>query len=109
MVGKNEKNSRSRKFQELLRFFIFIGIIIFLNIVASQLFFRWDLTEAKRYSISPATRKLLSNLDDVVYVEVYLEGEFPGGFKRLQNSIQEKLDEFRIYGGENIQYKFTNP
>jgi ABC-2 type transport system permease protein len=109
MVEKNDKKVRSRKWNEIVQFLILAGIIIFLNILASQFFFRWDLTEDKRYSISPASKKLLTNLDDVVYVEVYLEGEFPAGFKRLQNSIKEKLDEFRVYSGNNIQYKFTDP
>ncbi|MBK0403806.1 gliding motility-associated ABC transporter substrate-binding protein GldG [Adhaeribacter sp. BT258] len=109
MVAENTKKVRNRKTHEIIRFFILAGIIILLNVLATQVFFRWDLTEDKRYSISPATKKLLENLDDVVYVEVYLEGEFPAGFKRLQSSIKEKLDEFRIYSGQNIQYKFVDP
>ncbi|KAA9345772.1 gliding motility-associated ABC transporter substrate-binding protein GldG [Adhaeribacter soli] len=109
MVGENPKKVRNRKWHEIVRFLILAGIVIFLNVLASQFFFRLDLTEDKRYSIAPATKKLLSNLDDVVFVEVYLEGEFPAGFKRLQSAIKEKLDEFRIYSGQNIQYKFTNP
>jgi ABC-2 type transport system permease protein len=109
MVGKNDKKVRSRKWNEIVQFLVLVGIIIFLNILATQFFFRWDLTEDKRYSISPASKNLLKNLDDVVYVEVYLEGEFPAGFKRLQSSIKEKLDEFRVYSGNNIQYKFTDP
>ena len=102
MVGENTKKVRNRKAQELTRFFILAGIIILVNLLASQFFFRVDLTEDKRYSIAPATKKLLTNLDDVVYVEVFLEGEFPAGFKRLQSSIKEKLDEFRIYSGNLV-------
>jgi ABC-2 type transport system permease protein len=109
MVAENNKKVRDRKWHEIVRFLILAGIILLLNVLASQFFFRWDLTEDKRYSISPASKKLLNNLDDVVYVEVYLEGDFPAGFKRLQGAIKEKLDEFRIYSGQNIQYKFTNP
>lgn len=109
MVENTPKKAQNRKAQELTRFFILAGIIVLLNLLASQFFFRWDLTEDKRYSLSPASEKLLTNLEDVVYVEVYLEGEFPAGFKRLQSTIKEKLDEFRIYGGNNIQYKFTDP
>src|SRR5688572_18252393 len=109
MVENQPKKVRNRKAQELTRFFILAGIIVLINLLASQFFFRWDLTEDKRYSLSPASKKLLTNLEDVVYVEVYLEGEFPAGFKRLQSTIKEKLDEFRIYGGNNVQYKFIDP
>ncbi|OFX29886.1 MAG: gliding motility-associated ABC transporter substrate-binding protein GldG [Bacteroidetes bacterium GWA2_32_17] len=86
-----------------------VAIFIFLNYISSYFFFRIDLTTENRYTLAPATTKLLKNLNDVVYVKVYLDGELPAGFKRLQNGIKEMLDEFRVYGGENIQYEFINP
>jgi ABC-2 type transport system permease protein len=90
--------------------FILIGIIIILiNVISSQYFFRLDLTEEKRFSISDNSKDILGNLNDIVYVEIYLDGELPAGFKRLQRSIRETLDEFRIYSGNNIHYKFVDP
>jgi ABC-2 type transport system permease protein len=52
---------------------------------------------------------MLMKLNDVVYVKVYLEGNFPSGFMRLRNSTREMLDEFRVYAGDNIQYEFIDP
>ncbi|MCH8317717.1 MAG: gliding motility-associated ABC transporter substrate-binding protein GldG [Bacteroidetes bacterium] len=100
---------RTKRLNDILTFIIGIIIILLANIIASQYFFRYDLTEDKRYSISPATIKVLKGLEDIVYVEVYLEGDFPAGFKRLQRVIRDKLDEFRIYAGSNLQFKFVNP
>ena len=45
----------------------------------------------------------------MVYVDVYLEGEVPSGFKRLQRSIRETLEEFQTYAGGNVQYNFIDP
>ena len=46
----------------------------------------------------------------MVFFKVYLEGEFPSGFKRLRNETQEMLNEFRAYaGGKTIEYEFINP
>lgn len=101
--------TRSKKWESFLRFGIGVVLIILLNIIANQYFFRIDLTEENRYSITEATKETLENLEDVVYVEVYLEGSFPSGFKRLQNAIRESLEEFRIYGGDNIQFEFIDP
>jgi ABC-2 type transport system permease protein len=87
---------------------IILGILA-LNIGANYLFFRADLTEEKRYSISDATKNLLQNLEDDVYVKVYLDGDdLPGGFVRLKNAVEETLDEFKIYGGNKINYEFVN-
>lgn len=95
--------------QDLLQLVYGIVIIVLLNIISSFLFTRFDLTSEKRYSLSPATKKLVKGLDDVVYVKVYLEGEFPAGFKRLRNATKEILDELRAYSGDNIEYEFINP
>lgn len=86
-----------------------IVIILLLNFLASFVFHRFDLTSEKRYTLSDATKKLLEKLDDVVYVKVYLDGDFPAGFKRLRNETKEMLDEFRAYSNENIEYEFINP
>ncbi len=86
-----------------------IIILILLNVVSSFLFHRFDLTTEKRYTLSPATKKLLSNLDDVVYVKVYLDGDFPAGFKNLRNETKEMLDEFRVYSKDNVEYEFIDP
>lgn len=98
-----------RKIQDLSIFFSVLGIVVALNFISSRFFYRWDLTEDKRFTINEATVDMLEDLDDVVYVEVYLEGEFPSGFKRLQSSIKETLEEFKIYAGTHIQYAFINP
>ncbi len=100
---------KSKQFEYVLVFLIgLIGITV-MNQLASRFPIRVDLTEEKRYSISPATEYLASNLDDVVYVDIYLDGDLPAGFKRLQKAIQETLDEFKIHAGGNIQYQFVNP
>ena len=99
----------SRRLGDLLTLFIGITAIVLTNIIASRSFHRFDLTEEGRYSIKPATKAMLRELDDVVYVEVYLAGELNAGFKRLQRSIREILEEFRVYSGDNIQYTFSDP
>ncbi len=100
---------KSKQFEFLMVFLIGLMAITVVNQLASRFPVRLDLTEEKRYSLSPATEFLVSNLDDVVYIDIYLEGELPAGFKRLQRTIQETLDEFKIHAGGNIQYQFVNP
>jgi gliding-associated putative ABC transporter substrate-binding component GldG len=84
-------------------------LVILINLFASLFFFRIDLTEEKRHSIKPVTKAMLEKLEDVVYVEVYLDGDLNSEFKRLRNAIRETLEEFSIYSDGKVQYKFTNP
>jgi ABC-2 type transport system permease protein len=87
---------------------VFIGVII-INIFSQFYFFRIDLTEEKRYTIQSVTKKILKELDDEILIKVYLEGDLPPMFQRLQKNIRETLDEFKTYGGVNVQYRFINP
>ncbi|MEA5460277.1 gliding motility-associated ABC transporter substrate-binding protein GldG [Arcicella sp. LKC2W] len=94
---------------KIIQILLVVGAIIGLNVLANQFFFRVDLTEEKRFTINDATKNLLKNLDDEVYVKVYLTGKsIPSGFKRLENAVHETLDEFQIYGGTNIKYAFID-
>lgn len=102
------KKGTSRKIS-LLQLLLALVILVLLNNLGSYVFYRFDLTSEKRYSLSPATKELVRSLDDVVLVKVYLEGEFPAGFKRLRSETKEMLDEFRAYAGDNLQYEFINP
>ena len=100
---------KSRKKQDILQFIVLLTIIISINIIASFIFYRLDLTGEKRFTLSAATKSYLQKLDDVVYVKVYLEGDFPAPFKRLRNSTKEMLDEMRVYAKGNIEYEFVDP
>ncbi len=85
------------------------AIILLFNIITHNLFFRIDLTSEKRYTLSKDTKQILRNLDDIVYIRVYLEGDLNIPFKKFQDNIYDLLDEFKIYGKSNLQYEFINP
>ncbi len=108
MVKK--QNKRNIKKYHITEFIIILIILILTNYVASFVFGRFDLTADKRYTISNTTKDYLKKLDDIVYFKVYLNDDnLPYDFQRLRNSIKEMLDEFRVYGKDNIQYDFINP
>lgn len=102
IINKQLKKKNIRTFSLLLLF------IIAINVLSSFLFTRIDLTTEKRYTLSKATKKILKNIDDVVYFKIYLEGDFPAGFKRLKNETREMLNQFKAYN-TLIQYEFINP
>ncbi|MFA6261668.1 MAG: gliding motility-associated ABC transporter substrate-binding protein GldG [Bacteroidia bacterium] len=100
---------RNIKVQALTEMGLMLVLLILANLIFSVFFYRIDLTKEKRYSLSDASKILAGKLDDVLYVKVYLRGEFPAGFKRLSQSTREMLDEFAAYAGGNLQYEFVDP
>jgi ABC-2 type transport system permease protein len=99
----------SRKTGDLLMLANGIAFVVLLNSFAALYFFRIDLTEEKRYSIKPQTKELLKNLEDEVFIEVFLEGDLNPGFRRFQKSVSETLEEFRIYSHNKVKFVFTDP
>lgn len=100
---------RNLKFQSITELVLVLAGLVLINLIFSGYFYRFDLTKEKRYSLAGASKNLAGKVDDVFFVKVYLEGEFPAGFKRLSRSVKEMLDEFRAYTGGNLQYEFIDP
>lgn len=88
-------------------FILTILALVLINIPVQWLFFRVDLTDDKRYSLSVPTKQLLKELDHPVEVTVLLDGRLNASFMRLRNATTQMLDEFRIYG--DVDYEIINP
>lgn len=83
------------------------GLIV-LNIAATFVFKRFDLTADKRYTLSDTSLELVKSVKEPLYIDVFLEGEFPGEFKRLQDETAQLLQEFSSYNSD-IHVTFFNP
>lgn len=97
------------KIKNLVQFFLTILILGLIIYLSSVLYFRIDLTSEKRYTLTNATRNILRNLEQEVFIQVYLEGEMPIGFKNMRRATKELLDEFCIYSRKKVIYEFINP
>jgi len=87
--------------------YVFIGLII-LNFLVSKFYKRFDLTEDKRYTLSETTVNIVENVNDILTIKVYLQGDFPAEFKRLQTETKLHLEELKAIN-KNIQFRFINP
>lgn len=99
-------NTQTKK--NILPFLLLLAVIIVINIVGNFYFKRFDLTQDKRYTLSESTIKLIENIEEPVFIDVFLEGNFPPEFKRLQNETKQILEEFRSHNS-NLIFQFTNP
>ncbi|WP_313807013.1 gliding motility-associated ABC transporter substrate-binding protein GldG [Flavobacterium sp.] len=99
---------KDAKKQALKQLGILIVGLIALNIFGNYFFKRFDLTADKRYTLSETSLELIKQVDAPLYIDVYLEGQFPGEFKRLQSETRQTLEEFKAYNS-NIVFQFVNP
>ncbi|MEI7509365.1 MAG: gliding motility-associated ABC transporter substrate-binding protein GldG [Flavobacterium sp.] len=85
-----------------------IGVLVVLNFTGNFFFKRFDLTADKRYTLSTTSLNIIKDIKQPMYVDVFLEGNFPGEFKKLQTETQQLLGEFKAYNS-NVIFQFVNP
>ena len=100
---------KNLKKQNIIQLTLALIIVLLINYISSNAYFRLDLTADKRYTLNKSSREILDSLNDIVYIEIYLDGEMPVGFQRMQKSVRELMDEFRVIANDNIQFSFINP
>jgi gliding-associated putative ABC transporter substrate-binding component GldG len=98
----------ARKQKNLKQLAITVLILVALNFAGNYLFKRFDLTHDKRYTLSQTSLDIVAGVKEPLYIDVFLEGEFPGEFKRLQNETRQLLEEFHAYN-PNVIFQFVNP
>jgi gliding-associated putative ABC transporter substrate-binding component GldG len=98
----------TRKQQGRKQLFINLLVIAALNFAGYYFFKRVDLTHDKRYTLSQTTLNIIGNVKEPLYIDVFLDGQFPGEFKRLQDETRQILEEFHAYN-PNIIFQFENP
>ena len=86
---------------------IVVGLLA-ANIIGNFFFFRLDLTQDKRYTLSKTSLSILEEVKEPLIVDVFLKGDFPGEFKKLQTETQQLLEEFKAYN-RDITFQFVNP
>jgi gliding-associated putative ABC transporter substrate-binding component GldG len=79
------------------------------NWFAANFHSRIDCTQEKRFTLSTSTQHILTQLTEPVEITVLLTGDIKSEFKKLSTSTKELLENFKNYGGKNIQYKFELP
>lgn len=101
--------NKSARYKGLVRLAIALTTIAMVVFLSNIFYLRFDLTSEKRYTLQDITKRTLKDLNDAIYIKVYLDGDLPIGLNRMKKALTETLDEFRVIAGKNIQYEFINP
>ena len=88
---------------------LFITLVFLVNILCSFINWDIDLTADKKHSFAKETTEIINSLEDNLFIKVYLEGDFPADFKKLQKATEELLKRFKSISSDNIDFEFINP
>jgi len=86
-----------------------LGIVLLLNVIASRFFFRLDYTADQRYTLSKATKDILSQLSEPVTISAYFSEDLPPNIEQVRQDFRDMLVEYSSYSDGLIVYEFINP
>lgn len=87
---------------------ILIAFLLVLNVISGYFFQRFDLTKDKRYTLSATSLNIIKQVQNPLSVKIYLQGDLPAEFKRLQSETRDLFEEFQAYN-KNIVFEFVDP
>ncbi len=91
-----------------IRILIVIIALVVINLLGNSFYSRFDLTQDKRYTLSDETLEIIKSIDHPLVIKVYLEGDFPAEFKRIQLETNQFLEELSSLNS-NIKFRFIDP
>lgn len=97
-----------KKNKTLIYILVVIVGLIAINAISSKVYGRFDLTKDKRYTLSDASKSLITDIDSPLIIDVFLEGEFPSEFRVLQTEVRLIIEEFQLETN-NIRVNYINP
>ncbi len=91
-----------------IKILIVIIALVVINLLGNSFYHRFDLTQDKRYTLSDETLEIINSIDHPIAIKVYLEGDFPAEFKRIQLETNQFLEELSSLNS-HIKFRFINP
>ena len=88
---------------------LILAIILVVNILSDNYFFRIDLTEGKEYTLSKATRNILSDLDKPVTINAYFSKDLPANIGNISGNLKDMLIEYGRRSKGMVVYRFIDP
>ena len=95
-----------RKTSKYLKLIIYLVVIVLVNVVGMTLFFRIDLTKNNIYSLSDASKKVVSNLSEPLTINVFFTKNLPAPHNNTERYIHDLLEEYAIHANRYFNYRF---
>jgi ABC-type uncharacterized transport system involved in gliding motility auxiliary subunit len=93
-------------FEKYFKFIIYIIVIVLINVVGLNLYFRADLTENKIYSLSDVSKRVVSTLSEPLTIKVFFTKDLPAPYNNIEQYLQDLLNEYSLYASKYFNYRF---
>lgn len=92
--------------EKYIKLLVYLIIVVLVNVAGITLFFRLDLTANKMYSLSEASKKVVSTLSEPLTVKVFFTKNLPAPHNNTERYLHDLLEEYSIYARRYFNYHF---
>jgi len=107
----NNMDKKKRTYASNAGFYLLavVGILVAINLIGTRLFHRFDLTESKIYTLSPASKDVVKDLPDPLTIKAYMSDNLPSELKSLSRYVRDLLDEYRFNSKGHVRFEALDP
>lgn len=103
MADQLNKKKTTRKYSALI---LYLVVIVLINLVGITLFWRLDLTANNLYSLSAASKKVVSDLSEPLTINVFFSKNLPPPYNNIELYLHDLLEEYELHSNDNLSYRF---
>lgn len=86
-----------------------IAAVVLINLLALRGFFRLDLTEDKKFTLSDASINTVARLEDVLTVSAYFTDGLPPPYAQHSRYVNDLLQEYLAAANGKFAFEFMDP
>ena len=92
--------------ERYVKLLAYLAVVVLVNIVGTTLLLRFDLTKDKVYSISKASRRVVSTLSEPLTINVFFTKNLPAPHNNTERYLRDLLQEYSNYANPYFNYRF---
>lgn len=96
----------TRTYEKYIKFAIYLVVLVLLNIAGLTLFFRWDLTANRIYSLSETSQRVVATLKEPLTIKVFFTQNLPAPHNNTERYLRDLLEEYALHANRNFNYRF---
>jgi len=109
LLIRQRSNRKYKEFRQLkMGVALLVVISVLVNLVGASIPGRLDLTRGGLYTLSPAAKELLKNIDDIVTIKVFTSETLPAQIDLVKRDVQDMLRDFERASSGNVKVEFAN-
>ena len=95
--------------EKYIKFFLYLIIIILINMVCQNHFIKIDTTKTKMYSLSEKSVNVVSGLTEPLTIKCFFSKDLPPPYNVIKQYLKDLLEEYSEYSNNNFNYEFVDP